>query len=193
MAYVLGLRAAGEWSDVRGENLLDGSAPWYGVYETADGRYISVAASEPQFYARLLNLLGLDVVSDLPDRSDPSQWAALSERFEHVFRQRTRAEWCERLEGSDACFAPVLDIGEAISHPHNQARGTFVNVDGVVQPAPAPRFSRTTTARPRPPGLPGKEDVATLASWGLGSSEVESLKRNGAFGRARDPQIFPPA
>ena len=140
MTYMFASHAAGAWSDRRGENVLDGNtAPWYGVYETADGRYVSIASAEPQFYAELLRLTGL-AGQALPDQLDRGSWPAFRAHLVDLFRTKTRDEWCALMEGSDVCFAPVLTLGEAMAHPHNRARGTFVEVDGVTQPAPAPRF-----------------------------------------------------
>ena len=165
--------------------MLDGNAaPWYGVYETADGRYISLASAEPQFYAELLRLTGL--AAEAPaDPSDRSRWPAFRERLAVLFRTRTQAEWCDALEGGNVCFAPVLTLSEAIAHPHNRARGTFVEVDGVVQPGPAPRFSRTVPAPPTAPTSPSADDgvnAATLAPWGFAAAEVAALREAGAFG-----------
>jgi len=184
MTYVFASHAAGAWSDKRGENVLDGdTAPWYGVYETADGRYVSVASAEPQFYAELLRLTGLAGES-APDQLDRSGWPAARKRLAEVFRGKTRAEWCAIMEGSDVCFAPVLTLDEAIAHPHNRARSAFVEVEGVTQPAPAPRFSRTAPEKPRLPTPAGKDDAGTLASWGFAAAEVAALRAEGAFGAA---------
>jgi len=179
-AYLHAARANGRWHDARGQNVLDGAAPWYHVYTTADGAYITVAAAEPQFYAELLRRLGLDG-EDLPAQHDRVGWPSLQARFAEVFRSRTRAQWCELLEGSDACFAPVLSLAEAPDHPHLKARGTFVEVDGVVQPAPAPRFSRTPADRPRAWVPAGVDDEAALAGWGLNAQDCERLRAAGAF------------
>src|SRR5215211_743357 len=149
------LLAAGLWTDRRGANLLDGGAPFYGVYETADGRHLAVGALEPQFWAELLERLGLDA-AELPAQLDRNGWPELRERLAALFRTRPRDEWCELLAGTDACVAPVLGLGEAPAHRHNRARGTFVDVGGVVQPAPAPRFSRTPPGPPQPPARAGE-------------------------------------
>jgi alpha-methylacyl-CoA racemase len=179
-AYMHAARAGGRWHEARGQNVLDGAAPWYHVYETADGQYITVAAAEPQFYAELLHRLGLNG-EDLPAQHDRSGWPRLQARFSEVFRSRTRDQWCEVMEGSDACFAPVLSLAEAPEHPHLKARGTFVTVDGVLQPAPAPRFSRTP-AEPLTAWVPaGVDDKATLASWGVSARELERLLASGVF------------
>src|SRR5438105_9086915 len=183
MTYIFASHASGAWSDRRGENSRDGeTAPWYGVYETADDKYVSIAAAEPQFYAELLRLTGL-AGEALPDQLDRSSWPAMRARFAAVFKAKTRAEWCAVMEGSDACFAPVLTVAEALTHPHNRARGTFVDVDGVAQPAPAPRFSRTVPQTPRLPPPVGTDATQTLAAWGFAASEVAALREQGAFGR----------
>jgi alpha-methylacyl-CoA racemase len=175
------LLAAGLWSDQRGTNLLDGGAPFYGVYQTADGRHLAVGALEPAFWAELLERVGLDD-ADLPAQLDRDGWPVLRERLAAVFRTRTRDEWCRLLEGTDACVAPVLSLLEAPAHPHNQARGTFVEVGGVVQPAPAPRFSRTPCADPEPPVEPSDHREQTLAAWGLPLEQVTRLRSTGAIG-----------
>jgi len=174
------LLAAGLWSEERGANLLDGGAPFYGVYETADGRHLAVGALEPQFYAELLRRLGLDD-GDLPAQLDRDGWPLLRERLAALFRTRTREEWCELLAGTDACMAPVLALGEAPAHPHNRARGTFVDVGGVVQPAPAPRFSRTPCDPPAPPASPGGHTDQALADWGVPPDEIARLRATAAI------------
>jgi alpha-methylacyl-CoA racemase len=174
------LLAAGLWREERGANLLDGGAPFYGVYETADGRHLAVGAMEPQFYAELLRRLGLDA-GDLPGQLDRDGWPLLRERLAALFRTRTREEWCELLAGTDACVAPVLELGEAPAHPHNRARGTFVDVGGVVQPGPAPRFSRTPCDPPSPAALPGEHTDQALADWGVAPDEVARLRAAGAI------------
>lgn len=142
MAMIQSMAAAGLWQDKRQANLLDGGAPYYGVYRCACGGFVSVGALEPQFYAELLRLMGLEG-EDLPGRNDPANWPQLRRRFEAVFAGRTRDEWTALMEGTDACFAPVLTIAEAPGHPHNVARATYAEIDGIRQPAPAPRLSRT--------------------------------------------------
>jgi alpha-methylacyl-CoA racemase len=175
------LLAAGLWRERRGSNLLDGGAPFYGVYETADGRHLAVGALEPQFYAELLRRLGLDA-GDLPDQLDRDGWPLLRQRLAALFRTRTQDEWCELLAGTDACVAPVLGFGEAPAHPHNRARGTFVDIDGVVQPAPAPRFSRTPCDPPTPAARPGEHTDRALADWGVPAEKVARLRATGAIG-----------
>ncbi len=154
MTMMFELAGRGLWDPHRQSNMNDGGAHFYGVYETADGRYVSIAAMEPKFYAVLLDLVGLPA-DDLPDQWDPTGWPVLRDRLAAVFRTRTRQEWTDLLEGSDACFAPVLSMAEAPTHPHAVARDAFVRVDGVLQPAPAPRFSRTPAAVDRGTARPG--------------------------------------
>jgi alpha-methylacyl-CoA racemase len=173
------LLAAGLWREQRGGNLLDGGAPFYAVYETADGRHLAVGALEPQFYAELLRRLGLDG-GDLPDQLDRDGWPLLRERLAALFRTRTLEEWCDLLAGTDACVAPVLGLGEAPAHPHNRARGTFVDVGGVVQPAPAPRFSRTPCDPPTPAARPGEHTDQALTDWGVPPEKVARLRAAGA-------------
>jgi alpha-methylacyl-CoA racemase len=182
MAMFHGMRAMGFWQDERGTNLIDTGAHFYEVYETADGKYVSVGALEPQFYAELLRLTGLEGESDLPAQMDRSQWPAMKERLAEIFRTKTRDEWCALMEGSDACFAPVLSMAEAPKHPHNQLRGTFVEVDGVIQPGPAPRFSRTPGAVAGPPATVGEHTDEVLADWGFSGDDIAKLRSAGAIG-----------
>jgi alpha-methylacyl-CoA racemase len=172
------LLAAGLWADRRGANLLDGAAPFYAVYETADGRHLAVGALEPRFWAELLERVGL-AAEDLPAQLDRDGWPLLRERLAATFRTRTRDEWCALLEGTDACVAPVLSLLEAPGHAHLRARGTFTEVGGGLQPAPPPRFSRTPCATPAPPGA-GDDPAATLAAWGLAPDLVAHLRAGGA-------------
>jgi alpha-methylacyl-CoA racemase len=159
------MRAAGLWSDTPGTNLLDSGAHFYEVYETADGGHVAVGALEPQFYAELLRLLELD--PDAFPQWDQARWPEFKARFAEVFKQRSRAEWAERLERREACATAVLRLAEAPRHPHNVARSTFIEVDGRVQPAPAPRFSRTPAELSIPPRDPGADTDAVLADWGV--------------------------
>jgi alpha-methylacyl-CoA racemase len=177
-AMMYGLRAFGSWSDQREANLLDGGAPFYDCYACADGRMISIGAIEPQFYAQLLELTGAD---DPQFRKQWRQadWPELKRKFAALFATRTREEWCALLEGTDVCFAPVLDMAEAPQHPHNAARATFVEREGVTQPAPAPRFSRTPGDIGAPPSSPGQDSAAVLADWGWSAASVEALQRAG--------------
>ena len=174
-----GMRAAGVWTDQRGSNRTDSGAPWYSVYETKDGRYLTIASNEPRFYKITLRLLGLDG-EDLPDQHDQSGWPKLHARFAEVFKQKTRDEWCEVMKGSDACFAPVLSMEEAPAHPHIKARGTFVEINGIVQPAPAPRFSRTKTEIQRGTPRVGEHTEEALSDWGFGAADIAALRSCGA-------------
>ncbi len=178
MTMFYALRAMGIWTDRRGENLLDTGAHFYEVYETADGNYISVGAIEEKFYAELLHLTGLEGKS-LPSQMDRVKWPEMKETLASVFKRKTRDEWCAILEGTDACFAPVLSMEEAPRHPHNVARGTFVEVDGIIQPGPAPRFSRTQEEVQGPPPKPGQHTDKVLAEWGFGPEEIRTLHASG--------------
>lgn len=173
-ALVHGWRSSGLWNAEAGTNNGDGGAHFYDAYACADGRYISIGSMEPPFYALLRETCGL--TDPAFDRQwDPAHWPALKERVASVFLQKTRAEWCALLEGSDACFAPVLDLDEAPLHPHNQARGTFVQVNGITQPAPAPRFSATPAGACQPVGEAGADTQALLASCGYTDAEITAL------------------
>jgi alpha-methylacyl-CoA racemase len=180
MTLIHGLRHSGVWRDERGANLLDTGAPFYDVYETSDGKYVSIGALEPQFYAELIQRLGLDP-QKLPPQMDRSGWPALRKVFADTFRTRTRDEWCEVLEGTDTCFAPVLGIEDAYAHEHNVARGTFVDVAGVRQPGPAPRFSRTPGRISRPPAHAGEHTDEALAEWGFSRAELGELRERKAL------------
>jgi alpha-methylacyl-CoA racemase len=179
MAMTFGLLASGAWQDQRGVNLLDTGAPFYEVYETRDGKYVAVGALEPQFYGRLLELTGLDRAA-LPEQLDRAAWPVVKERFATLFKTKTRAEWCAVLEGSDACFAPVLSMREAPEHPHNVHRGTFSRAFDLLQPAPAPRFSRTPGAISRPPAQPGEHTFEACADWGVDTALLERARAHGA-------------
>ena len=179
MSLFHGLKAQGLWSSNRGTNLLDSGAPFYDTYACADGKYISVGALEPQFYAELLERLNLTDDPDCARQMNPSTWPAMRERFEAVFATRTRDEWCERLEGTDVCFAPVLDMNEAIEHPHNKARGTFVHHDGMTQAAPAPRFSRTRPELTSGAREPGADTETALSDWGIDAVTIKELRDKG--------------
>jgi alpha-methylacyl-CoA racemase len=179
--FLYGLLASGAWREERGTNLLDGGAPFYDTYETADGGHVAVGALEPKFYAELLAKLGLDDAG-LPGQYDQAGWPVLRERFAAAFTQRTRDEWAEHFSGSDACVAPVLTPGEAPCHPHTAARGTFVETGGVVQPAPAPRFSRTASGGPAAPPRPGADTETVLAGLGLSGPEIAALRDGGTVG-----------
>jgi len=171
--------AAGGWQDERGANAIDGGAPWYSVYEAADGKFISLGAIEARFYAKLLELLGLDPAT-LPKQHDKAGWPELRTRLRDAFRQKTREEWCATLQGHDVCFAPVLSLAEAPAHPHHRARETFMRRDGLIQPAPAPRFSRTPGKVER--GAPdcGEGGSAALADWGFDKATMARFRAGGA-------------
>ncbi len=175
LTVTYGMLAAGLWRDERGANVIDGGAPFYACYETKDRKWISLGPLEPQFWAELVRRLGLDAAG-LPEQADRARWPELRERLAAVFREKTRDEWTEILGETDTCFAPVLGLAEAPSHPHNQARGTFVEVDGIVQPAAAPRFSRTPAAIRRPPAQRGEDPADALRAFGLDEAEVRELR-----------------
>jgi alpha-methylacyl-CoA racemase len=164
----------------RGVNTLDTGAHFYDVYECADGEYVSIGSIEPQFYAELLRLTGLSDDPAFANQLDASQWPALKGRLAEVFRGKTRDEWCELMERTDVCFAPVLRMDEAYVHPHNVARQTFVEVEGIRQPAPAPRFSRTVPQLDRPPARRGEHTREVLVEWGLDPQRVDQLIASGA-------------
>jgi alpha-methylacyl-CoA racemase len=172
-------RASGFWGE-RGTNMLDTGSPWYDSYETADGKWLALGSIEPQFYAQLLAGLGLDP-GDLPDQHDEPRWPELRERFTAVIRTRTRDEWEAQFADLDACVAPALTPIEATAHPHNVARATFLDLAGVPQPAPAPRFSATPSPPPRPPVHPGSSTEATLTHWGFSVDEVATLRDAGTL------------
>ena len=175
MAMMYGLWGSGIWTDERGENLLDGAAHFYDTYETADGKFISVGSIEPQFYALLLKHTGVDDPA-FQNQLDQTNWPTLKERLAEIFKSKTRDEWCEIMEGTDVCFAPVLSLDEASNHPQNRTRNTFIEIEGVVQPAPAPRFSRTATETPNPPPKIGEHTEQVFADFGFCEDEIEALK-----------------
>ena len=176
MTMMWGFKAMGMWRDERGVNMLDTGAHFYDTYETGDGKYVSIGSIEPQFYALLLKLGEIDD-PDFQNQHDQAKWPELKEKIAAVFKTRTRDEWCAIMEGSDVCFAPVLTMEEALKHPHNQARSTFIEVEGVAQPAPAPRFSRTVPEVSGPPPLPGDHNESALSDWGLPEDEIRELKK----------------
>jgi alpha-methylacyl-CoA racemase len=180
MTAIHGLRSMGLWSDERGTNLLDSGAHFYDTYECADGNYVAIGAIEPKFYAQLLKLTGLEAAA-LPEQMDRDQWPAVKNRLAEVFSTKTRAEWCQIMEGSEACFAPVLSMDEAPRHAHNKHRETFIEIAGVTQPAPAPRFSRTPGGVPSSPPHPGQHTDDALATWGATAQEIAALRACGAI------------
>ncbi len=181
MTMFYGLRAAGMWNDGRGTNILDGGAPFYRTYASKDNKSVIVCAIEKKFYRALLKALSIDDI-DPRDQFDTSKWPANGARFEAEFKTKTRDAWCDLLEGSDACIAPVLSMEEAPKHPHNQARKTFVEVDGIIQPGPAPRFSRTRSEIKGPPCVPGAANNKALTEWEVPESEIERLQQAGVIG-----------
>jgi alpha-methylacyl-CoA racemase len=171
----------GQWSPQRQDNPLDGASHWYDTYETADGKYISVGSIEPQFYALLLEKLGLAGDPDFANQYDKQRWPELKRRFAELFRAKTRAEWCDLMEGTDICFAPVLDFDEAPEHPHNLARGTFTEVAGVRQPAPAPHFSETRSEIASAPPDLGQDTDSVLAAADYSEVQLASLREQGVI------------
>lgn len=180
MGSIYGRWAAGLWTDQRGTNLLDGGAPFYDTYETADGKWISIGSIEPKFYALLLQYAEIGD-PDFQPQFDQTRWPDRKKKLTEIFRKKSREEWCAILENTDVCFAPVLCFDEAIIHPHNVARKTFVDVGGVIQPAPAPRFSRTQPETPSPAPEPGANTESELTRWGFASDEIQALKEAGAI------------
>ncbi len=174
MSAFQAFRQQGQWEDQRGHNLVDGGAPYYGCYETADGRHVAVGAIEPQFYAALLSVLDIDPAT-LPPQNDHAQWPAMRARFAAVLRTRTRDAWVQAAAGRDACLAPVLSIDEAPAHPQMRARGTYLGFDEVRHPAPAPRLSRTPGSLRRPAPSAGQHSREVLADWGLPAAAVAAL------------------
>ncbi|MEO8344584.1 MAG: CaiB/BaiF CoA-transferase family protein [Betaproteobacteria bacterium] len=173
-----GLAAGSKWNDVRGANILDGGAPWYDVYETQDHQFVAIGAIEPKFYAELLERMGL-ANEALPAQHERARWPELRQRFAQVFATRTRADWCALCEGSDACLSPVLSFVEAREDAHNMARRSHVTLGNIVQPAPAPRFSRTPSAARHAPPERGAQGAVALADWGFSRTEIEHLRAQG--------------
>ena len=180
MSIFHGMRAAGAWGGPRGSNLLDGGAPFYAAYGTADGQHVAIGALEPKFFAELVRRLGLDE-SFIASQHDRERWPELRRALADALRAKTRDEWCTLLEGTDACFAPVLSLDEVHTHRHAAQRGTYVEVDGVVQPGPAPRFDRSVPAAPRPAPEPGQHTGEVLAEAGFAAAEIDSLRSAGVI------------
>jgi alpha-methylacyl-CoA racemase len=176
---VYAFRSIGTWVDERGTNILDTGAHFYDVYECADGEYISLGSIESQFYAEMCTKLGIP--ADEMPQHDKSRWPELKDRVASVVRTKTRDEWCAVMDGSDVCFAPVLSMAETHEHPHNKHREVFTEVAGVIQPAPAPRFSRTPGAISRPPSQPGQHTDEVLAAWGFDGDEIAKLRAAGSI------------
>ena len=179
MGPIWGMRGMGLFSEERGTNLLDTGSPFYDVYETADGQWVSIGSIEPQFFAQLLELTGVQH-DDLPAQMDRAGWPVLRERLTAVFATKTRDEWSAQLHGTDVCFAPVLPMSEAVADPHIVARRTIVQHDGMDQPAPAPRFSRTEAVIQGPAPIPGQDTETVLADWGFTTAEIAALLASGA-------------
>ena len=175
--FLYGMRASGQWGEERGRNLLDTGAPFYEVYETADGKWVSVGSIEPKFFRNLVTRLGLDI--DPATQNDEASWPALKDKLAAIFRTRTRDEWTALLADADACFAPVLSPWEAPGHPHNATRGTFTESFGITQPSPAPRFGRTPAAIAGPPPVPGQHTDEILGQLGLDPAEITRLRSAG--------------
>ncbi len=183
MGMIWGFRGLGAWKDERGVNLLDTGAHFYDSYACADGRYIAIGSIEPQFYAELRRLTGLDADPAFDAQMDQAQWPALKTKLAALFATQPRDHWCRLMEMTDVCFAPVLSMAEAPMHPHNVARGTFGEVGGMVQPMPAPRYSATATAAPTPQPAPGADTEALLAELGYPADRIAALRASGALGR----------
>ena len=177
---IFGLMGQGVWNHNRGSNLLDGGAHFYGTYETKDARFVSIGSIEPQFYALLLEKTGLAHDPELAKQMSRDDWPKLREKLAAVLATKTRDEWDEIMLGTDICYAPILNFDEAVAHPHNQARNTFVASADIVQAAPAPRFSRTEPELPEPPVAPGEHSEEVLASMGLDAAAIAELKASGA-------------
>ncbi|MEQ1725930.1 MAG: CaiB/BaiF CoA-transferase family protein [Sphingopyxis sp.] len=180
-AMIWGFRAMGVWSDARGENLLDGGAPYYDSYECSDGHYISIGSIEPQFYAALLGATGLDGDADFDKQNDKLRWPLLKDKMAALFKTRTRDAWCAIMEGTDICFAPVLSMAEAPHHPHNAARATFIDVGGTMMPAPAPRYSATVADHPTPAPALGADGDALLMELGYDAAKIAAARGGGAL------------
>ena len=181
MTMFWSMSQAGIWDgETRGTNLLDTGSHFYDVYRCADGEYVSIGSIEPQFYAELLRLTGLEGDEEFARQHDQARWPSLKARLSELFATKTRDEWCALMEHTDVCFAPVLTMREAAEHPHNVARSTIVDVDGLKQPAPAPRFSRTTVELSRPPAHAGQHTREVLEDWGLQKDRIDDLVERGA-------------
>ena len=175
-----GLYAQGAWRE-KGKNRIDGGAHFYDTYETADGKYVAIGAAEPQFYNLLLDLLEINDTDIREQRMDPERWPEFKLRFEHVFKQKSQAQWDDILGGTDACYAPVLDFDAAPKHVHNLARKAFIEIDGVTQPAPTPRFDRTPASIPTRPPLAGENNDEAMLDWGFSVEEINQLKNADAL------------
>ena len=175
LTMVVGFQRGGIWSSNRGDNIVDGGAPYYAAYETSDGRFVSIGAMEEKFYDLLLSKLGLEGEADMRPHTDRSKWDSQRERFAACFKARSLDEWCALLEGTDTCFAPVLTIDEASRHPHLRARKTYIDLNGVNQPAPNPRFSASPCGQSGPPAALGQHSREVLADWGIPGQTIDKL------------------
>lgn len=180
MSMFYTLANIGSWSTSRSSNLIDGGVPYYGAYETADGKHVSVAPIEVQFFSELIHKTGLPS-HFIEDQNDPGKWPEIKTALTETFKTKTRKQWMEIFEGSDACVAGILDYQEAIDHPHNQARGSYIEINGLKQPAPAPQFSRTRCDTPAAPSAEGADTRAVLAGWGFDESSIDALEKQGVF------------
>ncbi|MHC4216082.1 MAG: CaiB/BaiF CoA transferase family protein [Planctomycetota bacterium] len=180
MNLIYGFWASGLWSEQRENNLLDGAAHFYGCYETADGKWVAIGAIEPQFYKRLLKQLKISD-PDFDNHEDKQKWPKLKAKFATVFKTKTRDEWCKIMEECDVCFTPVLSMSEVANHPQNKDRNSFIEVDGILQAAPAPKFSRTKPNIPEPPPTPGEHNETVLKDWGFSKAEINNLKKDAAI------------
>ena len=178
MSGIYGLHASGRWKAERGTNFLDTGAHYYNTYETSDGKYVSVGSIEPKFYELLLERIGL-AGEELPEQGDSESWPEMCEKLAAIFKTRTRDEWCEVMEGVEVCFAPVLALDEVRADPQNSARESFLELDGVVQPAPAPKFSRTIPEVQGPAPHAGEHTEEALAAWGIPAEEISALRDAG--------------
>jgi alpha-methylacyl-CoA racemase len=181
MGLIYGLYSQGTWKDERGVNILDTGSPWYGTYQTMDGKWLAVGAIEKRFYEEFVQRIGLKL-AELPKQHDRNGWPQLRQKFAEIIAGKTRAEWEQVFEGSDACVAPVLSLGEVENYPRNKARKTLMSVDGVLQPAPAPRFSRTVPEAGKPARQVGSDTERVLAAWGFAGGEIDALKTGGVVG-----------
>jgi len=184
MTMMYAALASGAWTEERGKNRTDGGAHYYHVYQTKDSEHVAIGAIEPQFYALLLQHTGLEGET-LPEQTDRAAWPEMQQRLARIFKTKTRAEWTQIMEQTDICFAPVLRMSEALSHPHNRARESFVEIDGIAQPAPAPRFLGTPTHVQRPPARIGEHTGEVLKDWGFAADEIAQLHHSGAVKSAR--------
>jgi alpha-methylacyl-CoA racemase len=187
MTMIVGLRKGGLWSGERSDNVIDGGAPYYSTYETADGGWVAIGPIEGKFYGLLLEKLGLSEVAHMRPQNDRTLWGRQRETFASVFAAKTRAEWCALLERTDVCFAPVLTMDEAPDHPHIRAREAYIGLGDVRQPAPQPRLTRTPAAIAGPPAIPGQHTTEVLRNWGWSDEQIRRDLESGAVFQAEIP------